>query len=187
MDNVDFSLFMKEIQPNESRSHLHDHIIRLGTGAKEQVGKKKPKNENDKFKEMVRKIKKNRKTLHLIVIDEAHFGISDESEFNIFFNQTNFDNIFENVITLQVSATPYSMLTQYSRIPESNVINWFDNGENEGDYYGIQSYYRTATTEPHRLDNNQLKPGALVVDNEYESMVDSSSHRWKSISKLSHI
>lgn len=183
-NDMDFSHFMKNIQPNDSRSYIHDHIIRMGTGAKDQGGKTKSKNENEKFKDMIRKITKNSRTLYIVVVDEAHFGINEDSEFSSFFNQPNFDKIFANVIVLQVSATPYTMVTQYSRIPESNVVNWFLDDEDEGDYYGIKSYYQTATSDSPHVHNKKLLPGALVVDTEYESMVNSVSEKWSRISQM---
>ena len=185
-EDIDYSDFLREIHPTNSRTHIHDHVIRLGTGAKDGGEKKKVRNEMEKFNAMVDKIKRNRDCLFLVVIDEAHFGVNETSEFTSFFNQTNFDNMHENVITLQVSATPYTMMTQYTRIPESNVINWLSEGEDEGNYYGIKSYYETVTTRPNM--SNSLA-GQILVDSEYESMVFTTSKgkphsRWEMLSEF---
>ena len=171
-EDIDYTDFMRDIHPTDSRTNLYDHVIRLGTGAKDIGENKKRKNEMEKFNAMVERIKQNPDSLFFIVMDEAHFGVNETSEFTSFFNQLNFDKIYENVITLQVSATPYSMMTQNTRIPESNVINWLSEGETEGDYYGIRSYYETVTER-----FNLLSPlsGQIIVDSEYESMVSSIS------------
>jgi hypothetical protein len=43
------------------------------------------------------------------------------------------------VITLQISATPYNLLTQYSRIPQVNEQAWFGKDE-DSNYYGLPDY-----------------------------------------------
>ena len=129
--------FMKHIQPNISRSYVDDRVIRCGTGATDNSGRKKfkTKNERQKFLEMEKLISSKTETLFFIIVDEAHFGATKESEFNLFSNKPNFEEKCRNVIILQVSATPYALLTKNSRIPDSNIINWFGDNEEENDYY----------------------------------------------------
>ena len=109
-EGVDHSDFMKNVVPNQSRSYLSDHVIRLGTGAKDQAGKKKQKNENEKFKEMVSKIKKEENTMFIVVVDEAHFGANEASEFSGFFNQPNFDELLriQRAVVIPIAASDCS-------------------------------------------------------------------------------
>ena len=39
-EDVDYSNFLRNIQPNESRTYVMDHVIRLGTSGKDNSGKK---------------------------------------------------------------------------------------------------------------------------------------------------
>ena len=171
-ENIDHSEFMREIHLTDSRTCLNDYVIRMGTGAKDSGEKKRVKNEMEKYNAMVHRIKQSPNSLFLVIIDEAHFGVNVTSEFASFFNQPNFDETYKNVITVQVSATPYTMMTKYTRIPESNVINWLSDGEEEGNYYGVKSYYENITATPKM---SKSLSGHIVVDSEYESMVSSSS------------
>ena len=78
-------------------------------------------------------------TLFCIVHDEAHFASLKNSLLDSFINDPEIAGA-ANVILLQVSATPYCLVTQNTRIPSSNVINWFKKNET-GAYYGIKVLY----------------------------------------------
>ena len=52
-ENIDHSEFMREIHLTDSRTCLHDYVIRMGTGAKDNGEKKRVKNEMEKYNAMV--------------------------------------------------------------------------------------------------------------------------------------
>ena len=168
---------MIDIQPNEYRSNVDDHVIRLGTssGDPKDNGRKK-KNEWQKFNNMKNKIMNDQETLFIVIHDECHYGNSGRSEFHSFFNKPNFDKEHKNVITLLVSATPYSLLTKKSRIENTNIIDWFQENETEEEYHGIKSYI-----DSHASFCNIVEPGAMVVDKHFESMVGPKSKAWKQL------
>ena len=81
------------------------------------------KHHNDLLKD----VKANPDTLYLIVADEAHSAITKETTKkkvaaanNTFVNSWN-EEEHPNVIVLQVTATPFNLLTKKSRIPKTTV------------------------------------------------------------------
>ena len=142
-EEYEYMNFLKHVQTNLSDSKVHNHVIRLGTQAKKTLSKRNPttegtrkfaietpRNDTDKLDLLVKRIKQEKETLFFIVLDEAHYGTTLKSDFNVNFNTPEMANT-RNVILLQVTATPYSLVTSNSRIPESNRIDWFSDEENE--------------------------------------------------------
>lgn len=81
----------------------------------------------ERHKELVKMSKDNPKTLILVVADEAHWGITHsetsvkgETANNKLVNSWT-DEEHPNVLVLQVSATPFNLLTDCSRIPLDEV------------------------------------------------------------------
>ena len=81
-------------------------------------------------------INEQSETLFFIVHDEAHFAPKKHNMVDMFINDPAILKA-SNVILLQVSATPYCLVTKNSRIPEENCINWFTK-EDSSNYFGIQ-------------------------------------------------
>ena len=75
------------------------------------------------FQELKRDVQKKPSTLFVIIADECHWGITKDKEekpsaHNLFINEWCKDESPQNVVVLQISATPFNLLTQNSRLPE---------------------------------------------------------------------
>ena len=110
----------------EKRIHHPD----AGVLSKEQPQKKRTyvrmyvrSDETDKqFDELKRNVAAKPKTLFVIVSDECHWGITRDKEdkasaHNLFINEWCKEDYHKNVIVLQISATPFNLLTQNTRLP----------------------------------------------------------------------
>ena len=74
------------------------------------------------FEKLLKKVKEKPKTLFIIVADECHWGITKDkaqkpSAHNLFINKWCEESP-KNVVVVQISATPFNLLTQDSRLPE---------------------------------------------------------------------
>ena len=74
------------------------------------------------FEELKQEVQEKPKTLFVIIADECHWGITKDKEkkysaHNLFINEWCRGNSPRNVIVVQISATPYNLLTQNSRLP----------------------------------------------------------------------
>ena len=79
------------------------------------------------FKQLKRDIQEKPTTLFIIIADECHWGITKgkdqtPSAHNLFINEWGKEKSPRNVGVLQISATPFSLLTQNSRLPEVKCI-----------------------------------------------------------------
>ena len=75
---------------------------------------------------------RHKKKLILVVADEAHWGISGQTNLGVSANNAlvnAWNDQFSNVIVLLVTATPWNLLTQNSRIPEVSVVEKQKTGE----------------------------------------------------------
>ena len=160
MNNLDYSMFLRDIQSGLTSSQVHNHVIRLGTNTKH----------NKKLNDLLTQIQEDDETLFLIVVDEAHYGTTIKSEFNKHFNDKDISTR-KNLIILQVSATPYSLVTKNSRIPGSNRLDWFSEDDKENMYYGIKDFI--AATENHVLNpvESNERQDSLCFDEELEKLV----------------
>ena len=167
-------MFLRDIQSGLTCSKVNNHVIRLGTNAKH----------NKKLNDLLTQIREDDDTLFLIVVDEAHYGTTIKSEFNKFFNDKDMSTR-KNLIILQVSATPYSLVTKNSRIPASNRLDWFSEDEEENMYYGIKDFI--AATENHVLNpvESNEQHGSLCFDEELEKIIqDEQIESSKLVNKL---
>ena len=78
------------------------------------------------FEKLLKKVKEKRKTLFIIVADECHWGITKDkaqkpSAHNLFINKWCEESP-KNVVVVQISATPFNLLTQDSRLPEVRCL-----------------------------------------------------------------
>ena len=75
------------------------------------------------FQELKRDVQEKPNTLFVIIADECHWGITKDKEekpsaHNLFVNEWCKDESPQNVVVVQISATPFNLLTQNSRLPE---------------------------------------------------------------------
>ena len=97
--------------------------------------------------ELHRRIRANKDTLFLLIVDEAHSwsGVAGKSAYDKFVNGP-FDadgpmRLAENAITLFVSATPYNLQTGNSQVPVDNEHDMLGEDEPGGvSYYGLNKY-----------------------------------------------
>ena len=78
------------------------------------------------FEKLLKKVKEKPKTLFIIVADECHWGITKDkaqkpSAHNLFINKWCEESP-KNVVVVQISATPFNLLTQDSRLPEVRCL-----------------------------------------------------------------
>ena len=80
------------------------------------------------FEELKKNVQENPKTLFVIIADECHWGITKDKEenkpsaHNLFVNEWCKGNSPHNVVVVQISATPFNLLTQNSRLPDVRCV-----------------------------------------------------------------
>merc|ERR1719342_226055 len=107
--------------------------------------------------------------MFFIVHDEAHYAPIKGSNADKLINNQNVCNA-ENVILLQVTATPYNLLTSNSRIPENNSFDMFkllENNKTSSNYYGIEKFIEEAN-ENNSVSSPCEAEGTLTDDREFE-------------------
>ena len=106
------------------------------------------------FEQLRKNVQEKPRTLFIIIADECHWGITKDkdqkpSAHNLFINEWCKENSPRNVIVVQISATPFNLLTQNSRLPEVSCLLLYD---------------KVSTT-----GNNHYAAGdLLVLDREHE-------------------
>ncbi|CAH3029665.1 unnamed protein product, partial [Porites evermanni] len=78
------------------------------------------------FEHLKKEVKDKEKTLFIIIADECHWGITKDkdqkqSAHNLFINDWCEESP-RNVVVVQISATPFNLLTQDSRLPEVRCL-----------------------------------------------------------------
>ena len=78
------------------------------------------------FEQLQKEVKDKSKTLFIIIADECHWGITKDkdqksSAHNLFINKWCEESP-RNVVVVQISATPFNLLTQDSRLPEVRCL-----------------------------------------------------------------
>ncbi|CAH3020393.1 unnamed protein product, partial [Porites evermanni] len=79
------------------------------------------------FEQLRRGVQEKPRTLFIIIADECHWGITKDkdqkpSAHNLFINEWCKENSPINVVVVQISATPFNLLTQNSRLPEVRCL-----------------------------------------------------------------
>ena len=106
------------------------------------------------FEQLREDVREKLRTLFIIIADECHWGITKDkdqkpSAHNLFINEWSKEKSPRNVIVVQISATPFNLLTQNSRLPEVSCLLLYD---------------KVSTT-----GNNHYAAGdLLVLDREHE-------------------
>ena len=106
------------------------------------------------FEQLRNDVQEKPRTLFIIIADECHWGITKDkdqkpSAHNLFINEWCKENSPRNVIVVQISATPFNLLTQNSRLPEVSCLLLYD---------------RVSTTGMNHYAAGDL----LVLDREHE-------------------
>ncbi|GBG35118.1 GREB1-like protein, partial [Hondaea fermentalgiana] len=92
-----------------------------------------------KHREWMEEEAKNPKTLFVIIADECHFAPTKDGAHDWLLNNPKNPALSgENVLRLLVSATPQNVLSQTSRVADSNIVRWFKPASmyRSMDYYG---------------------------------------------------
>ena len=82
------------------------------------------------FEQLKKEVQDKPETLFIIIADECHWGITKDkdqksSAHNLFINKWSEESP-RNVVVVQISATPFNLLTQDSRIPEVRCLALHD-------------------------------------------------------------
>ena len=112
--------FLKDIQSDLGSSKVEEHVIR--NAGKGSVKEARKGSEAEKLNNLKRRIAEETETIFFIVHDEAHYAPLKNNLVDGFINETC---LASNVILLQVSATPYCLVTQNSRVPQKNRLDMF--------------------------------------------------------------
>ncbi|GBG35105.1 GREB1-like protein, partial [Hondaea fermentalgiana] len=83
---------------------------------------------------------KNPKTLFVIIADDCHFAPTKDGAHDWLLNNPALSG--ENVLRLLVSATPQNVLSETSRVADSNIVRWFKPASM---YRSMDYYVETAT------------------------------------------
>ncbi|XP_078613198.1 GREB1-like protein isoform X2 [Branchiostoma floridae x Branchiostoma japonicum] len=126
-----------------------------------------------KFESFVKHVRQHPYTLHVLIQDQAHVDVNRHSSGNMgladkYINCKDFADA-PNLLTLQVSASPFSLQTQKSRVTPHNEVFWPSNIKQNPNvppedtvYFGVSDYCRTADWSNHMP--------ALRSDDSFEQM-----------------
>ena len=126
--------------------------------------------ETDMHYEQLREdVQEKPRTLFIIIADECHWGITKDkdqkpSAHNLFINEWCKENSPRNVVVVQISATPFNLLTQNSRLPEVRCLILYEsistvrnNHYEAGDLLVLES-------EPETEKHDFAKPTSKEVE-----------------------
>ncbi len=85
--------------------------------------------------------KSNSKVLYVLIVDECHYSPT-QNAIPLLHNSELHDRL--NFVVLMVSATPYNCLSDQSRVPANNIIEWGQKMDRPN-YIGFEHYFRSAT------------------------------------------
>ena len=114
--------FLQDIQPDLGSSRVEEHVIR--NAAKESQKGVKKGSEAEKMKNLKKRISDEKETLFFIVHDEAHYAPLKNKFVDRLINDKAIRSA-RNVVLLQVSATPYCLVTKNSRVRTTNRLDMY--------------------------------------------------------------
>ena len=173
--------FLQDIQPDLGSSRVEEHVIR-NAARESQKGVKKG-SEAEKMKILKKRISEETETLFFIVHDEAHYAPLKNNLVDKLVNDKAIRSA-RNVVLLQVSATPYCLVTKNSRVRHKNRLDMYRlvqydfqlsiifkstihrEVEKNSTYYGIGQF-----VEASNPDNEDLIQGTLTKDEDYEKSI----------------
>ena len=121
------------------------------------------------FEQLRKDVQEKARTLFIIIADECHWGITKDkdqkpSAHNLFINEWCKENSPRNVVVVQISATPFNLLTQNSRLPEVRCLILYEsistvrnNHYEAGDLLVLES-------EPETEKHDFAKPTSKEVE-----------------------
>ena len=141
-------------QRANKNSWLDPYLIKASADSKDTQGR---------IEVLMERIRMEPKTLFLIIQDEAHYEMVKGKAADLFTN-SDYIRLGENVLTLYVSATPYSIFTKESQVPIQNEIR-MDTAIESGTkvYYGMAKYC---------VNSGQWGPGKMTNDSDFENHVE---------------
>ena len=109
----------------------------------------------------------------------AHYAYVEGSNCDLLLNDPGILSA-PNCLVLHVSATPYLLCTENSKIPDKNIYDIYKN--NHGDlfsYFGIEQFVKTTTDQKVNEESGKNKdqylkdglPGTYTVDEDFEFFV----------------
>ena len=114
--------FLQDLQPDLGSSRVEEHVIR--NAAKENQKGVKRGSEAEKMRNLKTRILEEKETLFLVIHDEAHYAPLKSKHLDRLINDKGLRSA-ENLIFLQVSATPYCLVTKNTRIPRKNQLDMY--------------------------------------------------------------
>ena len=114
--------FLQDIQPDLGSSRVEGHVIR--NAAKDSQKGVKKGSEAEKMKNLKKRISDETETLFFIVHDEAHYAPLKNKFVDRLINDKAIRSA-RNVVLLQVSATPYCLVTKNSRVRFANRLDMY--------------------------------------------------------------
>ena len=160
------------IQPDMSSSRVEEHVIRNAAKGREI----KHGSEAEKVKALRERVNCEKDTLFLIVHDESHFAAVPSNLTDRLLNSKDITPA-ENVVLLQISATPYCLLTRNSRVPKNNLVDMVletQSTEEDSNYYGIGKFVENSKLQ-EESNSTDLKPGVLIDDADFENLIKTTS------------
>ena len=145
-DDVEFAVYTARYRMLSDQTEKRICHPNAGVLSKEQLKSRKESNEEKRmfmyvysadtkkhFEKLRKDVLEKSKTLFIIIADECHWGITKSvgdneeklSAHNLFINEWCKDSP-KNVVVVQISATPFNLLTQNSRLPEVSCLLLYD-------------------------------------------------------------
>ena len=114
--------FLVDIQSDLGCSRVEEHVIR--NAAKENQKGEKKGSEAEKMKNLKKRILEEKQTLFFVVHDEPHYAPLKNKPLGRLINDKAIRSA-QNLVFLQVSATPYCLVTNNSRIHLKNQLDMY--------------------------------------------------------------
>ncbi|CAH3170643.1 unnamed protein product, partial [Porites lobata] len=139
-DNVEFAVYTARYRMLSDQTEKRICHPDAGVLSKQELESRKEWNgkkrmsmhvrsaEPDMHYEQLREdVQEKPRTLFIIIADECHWGITKDkdqkpSAYNLFINEWWKENSPRNVVVVEISATPFNLLTQNSRLPEVRCL-----------------------------------------------------------------
>ena len=148
--------FLQDLDVEDTDNGINSCIIR-------NQSSKDIFNEVENF---INRIKRQRNCLFLIVHDEAHYASVRACPAHRLLNDS-FVRTATNVVVLQTTATPYTLVTKNSRIDSANIYDMYErHPAHRENYYGLEKFVKNSLKTEDSLD-----PGTYTTDVGFENIV----------------
>ena len=144
-DDIDFAVYTARFRMLSDQTEQRLLHPDAGVLSEKCKGKKKmfmynhAKETHSHFKTLMKEVEEKPKTIFIIIADECHWGITKDkaqklSAHNLFINGWC-EKSPKHVVVVQISATPFNLLTQDSRLPEVRCLVLYDKDTIAGKTY----------------------------------------------------